>query len=37
MNKWQIYEREKRKILSRNLSQKDYEIEIKKLVKKLGI
>lgn len=34
---WEDYEREKRRIQRRNLTPKQYEEEIKKLIKKMGL
>ena len=35
--RWQEYEREKRKIASRNLTPSEYEEEIRKLAKRLKV
>jgi len=34
---WEDYEREKRRIQRKNLSPKEYEAEIKKLTKRMGL
>lgn len=35
--KWLLYEAEKKKLEEKNLSHKEYEWELKKLAKKLGL
>lgn len=37
MDKWLKYEQEKKKLLEKNLSPKDYENAIRELAMKLGI
>ena len=37
MNKWKEYERRKKELQDKNLSPKEYEKAIKKLVKELGL
>jgi hypothetical protein len=37
MNNWWLYELEKRKLQEKNLTWKEYQKELKKLAKRLGI
>lgn len=37
MNKWQIYEQLKKELQNKNLTPKEYEQEIKKILKELDL